>query len=114
LNSLGREKLERIVDADDTDGEGEIVLYVDVPTADGERGKKLASARNDAVTQELMSLGLTEEQFRLESGHNPDNLMLVVDALPKEKEGDDKAKAGEDDASSSYGGGLGDSMDMKK
>ena len=115
LNSLGVQKLERIVDADDADGEGELVLYVDVPTTDGDKGKKLADARHDAVTKQLMELGLTEEQFRLETGHNPDNLMLVVDALPKEKEGDDdKAKAGEDDSSSSFGGGLGDSMEPKK
>lgn len=114
LNSLGREKLERIVDADDTDGEGQLVLYVDVPTADGDAGKKLAHARRSAVTEQLTSLGLTAEQFRLESGHNPDNRMRVVDAMPAENEAGEDEAAAEDDASNSYGGGLKDSLGMTK
>src|SRR5688500_3785191 len=61
LNSLGRAKLDQMVDADDTDGSATMVVYVDVPAADGDAGKRLADARQDAVKQHLVSNGLTEE-----------------------------------------------------
>src|SRR5687768_1351506 len=82
LNSLGRAKLDAMLDDDDKDGE--LVVYVDVPTGEGDADKKLASARQDSVTQYLMSRGRTEDTFRLESGFNPNNVMSVTSAKPAE------------------------------
>ncbi len=82
LNSLGRAKLDAMLNDDDKDGE--LVVYVDVPTGEGDADKKLASARQDSVTQYLMSRGRTENTFRLESGFNPNNVMSVTSAKPAE------------------------------
>jgi hypothetical protein len=105
LNSLGRTKLDNMLDADDTDGAGELVVYVDVPAAakGDEAGKKLSDARFDAVTQHLMSRGMTEAQFRLESGYNPNSSAFVVSATPQ---GDDAANAMPTTGDAGYGGGL--------
>lgn len=86
LNSLGREKLDQMIDADDTDGAAELVVYVDTkaPAENDAAGKKLASARQDAVTQFLISRGLTEQQFRLESGFNPESTFAASSARPVE------------------------------
>jgi hypothetical protein len=80
LNSLGRAKLDSMLNDDDKDGE--MVVYVDVPAGEGDADKKLASARQDSVTQYLMSRGRSEDTFRLESGFNPNNVMSVMSAKP--------------------------------
>jgi hypothetical protein len=93
LNSLGRQKLDRMLaaneaDATDADGEDgdEMVVYLDVAagaSASEESAKRLSSARQDAVTDYLMSRGLTEDMFRIEMGHNPDDTFLASSATAK-------------------------------
>src|SRR5688572_20340930 len=75
LNSLGREKLDSMVDGGE-DSKAELVVYLDLPTSDVE--KALTDARHDAVTHYLMGRGLGEDSFRLESGYNPNNTMLAA------------------------------------
>src|SRR5688500_1189263 len=50
LNSLGREKLDLMVDGGE-DSKAELVVYLDLPTSDVE--KVLTDARHDAVTHHL-------------------------------------------------------------
>jgi hypothetical protein len=97
LNSLGRAKLDAMLNDDDTDGE--LVVYVDVPTGEGDADKKLASARQDSVTQYLMGRGRTENTFRLESGFNPNNVMSVTSAGAAQGSATQSGTAG---SSSSY------------
>src|SRR5687767_12614030 len=49
LNSLGQEKLDFMVMSCDNKA-GELVVYLDLPAGDGDAGKTLAQARQDAVT----------------------------------------------------------------
>jgi hypothetical protein len=90
LNSLGRQKLDRMVaaneaeamDAGGDDGEA-MTVYLDASSgaaATEEVAKRLSDARHDAVTDYLMGRGLTEDMFRIELGHNPDNTFLASSA----------------------------------
>lgn len=115
LNSLGRTKLDNMLDADDTDGAGELVVYVDVSatlattgnvTEADDAGKRLDAARQDAVSQHLMSRGLTEEQFRLESGHNPNATLFAVSASPANGTDAPEAAATPATGDAGYGGGM--------
>lgn len=84
LNSLGREKLDFIL-ADRGQADGELVVYVDVEG--DEANRQHADARRASVSEYLTSrAGLSEGEFRLESGFNPHNTMSVVSALPQETE----------------------------
>ena len=93
LNSLGRQKLDRMLaanEADATDAGGEdgdeMVVYLDAAagaSASEEAAKRLSGARQDAVTDYLMSRGLTEDMFRIEMGHNPDDTFLASSATAK-------------------------------
>jgi hypothetical protein len=96
LNSLGREKLDSMVDGGE-DSKAELVVYLDLPTSDVE--KALTDARHDAVTHHLMGRGLGEDSFRLESGYNPNNTMLAASLRAKETDA-----AGEESGESSMGG----------
>lgn len=80
LNSLGKEKLDFIFANGENKG-GDKVVYIDASTGDDAAGKKLAQARHDAVKDYLLSTGLAENSFRLESGYNPNNTSAA--ALPK-------------------------------
>jgi hypothetical protein len=80
LNSLGKEKLDFIfVNGDNKSGEK--AVYIDAAAGDDAAGQKLAQARHDAVKDYLLSMGLAENSFRLESGYNPNNTSAA--ALPK-------------------------------
>ena len=92
LNSLGRQKLDQMMAAEESDAAdaggddgGEMVVYLDVAGTQGkaetEAAKRLAEARQDAVTDYLLSRGLTEDSFRLEMGSNPDDSFLATSAL---------------------------------
>jgi hypothetical protein len=94
LNSLGREKLDQILAADEGADQDhvEVVVYVDV---DGdEANRQHADARRAAVSDYLASRGLADGDVRLESGPNPYNTMSAASAAPKEKD----AQGGEDGA----------------
>ena len=101
LNSLGEEKLDFLVLTCDNKT-SETVVYLDVPAGDDEAGKKLAQARHEAVTEYLLSQGLTEDSFRLQSGYNPSNTTSA--ALPSK--GSDAGA----DANKAYGQGGGESL----
>jgi hypothetical protein len=91
LNSLGRQKLDQMMAAEEADnadaggGDGsEMVVYLDVTggrNAETEAGKRLVDARQDAVTDYLLSHGLTQDMFRLEMGGNPDDSFLATSAM---------------------------------
>lgn len=97
LNSLGREKLDFIL-ADRGQAEGELVVYVDVEG--DEANRRHADARRASVSEYLTSrAGLSEGEFRLESGFNPHNTMSVVSAVPPKEGGEAAAPdAGAGDA----------------
>jgi hypothetical protein len=103
LNSLGQEKLDFLVTSCENRA-GELVVYVDVPVGEGEDDKKLSQARHDSVTEYLVDCGLTEESFRLETGHNPHNTHPAVLSKPGDTEG------GDNDAMKAYGQGVGESL----
>ena len=85
LNSLGRQKLDLMLGGLDGESDGELVVYLDVPGGKDTTAPEypLAAARQDAVTDYLMSKGLTEDMFHLESGPNPDNTFIAANAAPK-------------------------------
>jgi hypothetical protein len=115
LNSLGRQKLDRIVaanqaDMTDADGDGddgdEMVIYRDASagaTANEEVAKRLSTARQDAVTDYLMSRGLTEDMFRIEMGSNPDDTFLANSAAGSQDGRDDAKNAFVKSAGESFG-----------
>jgi hypothetical protein len=109
LNSLGREKLDSIL-AGTFDSNAEMVVYVDVPRGEGDAAAALADARRDAVSQYLVEQGVTEDEFRLESGFNPEVTTSVAAAKPKE--GD--STAGDKAFGEGFGKGLGDAMSKQK
>jgi hypothetical protein len=90
LNSLGRQKLDRMIAANEADAadvggdEGEaMVVYLDAAAgaaASEETAKRLGIARQAAVTDYLMSRGLTEDMFRIQMGYNPDDTFLASSA----------------------------------
>jgi hypothetical protein len=109
LNSLGEEKLDFIVTACDNK-ESETVVYLDVPAGEGEAGKRLAQARQDAVTEYLLNKGLSKDSFRLESGYNPSNGVSAALAGPQ---GPDDA-GGAAPAAKAPSGGLKPMADLNK
>jgi hypothetical protein len=90
LNSLGRQKLDRMIaanEADATDAGGddgeEMVVYLDASagvSASKEAAKRLRSSREDAIADYLTSRGLAANTFRIEIGHNPDDTFLASSA----------------------------------
>jgi hypothetical protein len=114
LNSLGRQKLDRIMaanqadmaDADGADGDDEMVIFLDASAgaaATEEVAKRLSTARQDAVTDYLMIRGLTEDMFRIEMGSNPDDTFLANSAAGSQDGRDDAKNAFVKSAGESFG-----------
>ena len=64
LNSLGREKLSRMIDDDDANNP--LVIWLDVPSDD-----EYKAARQDSVIAYLKEQGLEEKQIAFKEGYNP-------------------------------------------
>lgn len=71
LNSLGQDKLDRMLRDDDVCEP--LIVYLDVPEDDDFRME-----REEDVTAYLRDAGLRDSQIRLLSGHNPRNETPVV------------------------------------
>ena len=73
LNSLGQEKLDLMIDAEETNTP--LVVYLDLP-----QDIAVAPAR-DSVMEYLKSRGLSDSQIRLEEGSNPHSTHPAADTL---------------------------------
>ncbi len=102
LNSLGREKLDFMLNCDESDAL--LVVYVDAAAGDSDSEKDLTRARHESVVAYLLSRGMTDSQFRLESGYNSNNTVPVVSVSPPKGDAANAAAAG-GAAKGSYGSG---------
>jgi hypothetical protein len=95
LNSLGRERLDQITadlggedNGDDNNADlsvdDRLVVYLDLPAGETDAQKHLTQVRQDAVTNYLISRGVSEQSFKLESGSNPENTSFAASLRPKE------------------------------
>ena len=82
LNSLGRQKIDYMLKETGDDSTGKLVVYVDIPTGEGDAEKELVKARQGVVSKYLVSVGRAEDSFRLEAGFNPNDTVMVSSMKP--------------------------------
>ena len=76
LNSLGREKLSRMIDDDDANNP--LVIWLNTPTDD-----EFKAARQDSVVAYLKEQGLEEKQIAFKDGYNPATNHPAADGLAR-------------------------------